>query len=490
MARRILTASLCLALSLSAAAWATMEEDQPEQAPEAVDQDVATPEPELWRRRAEIDRKAKEVLKQVSEYFEGLDSYSVNIVFTMKMEFTGMKTEMESTHSVAFQEPNKLAVVTRGPMAMMSEKLISDGEKVYRHSPILEKVEVRPAPPKMGRSFVSMLMTTGPISLMAGSFMMFDDEVEKMTECVSSIKHMGTEEIEGLRCNHLRVHAYGMGWDVWIEAGERPLLRRLFADMSDTFSKIEEDMPGEVRGYMDSETSKEMYKNAKYEMTARFENWKVNPELPEDTFKFTPPAGVESEEKTSPRTAGNEAVAVATLHTISAAEAEFRCGAEVDQDGDGMGEYGLLQELLGLATMRGTDRKAKLAYLPPGLAPIDGMIEKSGYYFKLYLPGDGGTALGFTGDETPTPGQEAIDLQERHYVCYAWPKEAGGTGMRAFAVTDDGEIYETTMEKTTYGGMKSVPAANALYEGDAFLSPRKGSHGNIWRPAYSDHDWE
>jgi len=499
MARRILIAAVCLGLSLSAGAWAAMEEGQPERTREAVEQEVATPEPKYWQPRAKIDPEARKVLQRISEYFDGLESYSVNIIFTMKMELTGMKTETESTYSVAFKQPNKLAVTTKGPMALMSGKIISDGERVYQYSPILQKVDVRPASPKLGQSFVLMLVTMGPTGLLTGPFVMFDDNLDEVMECFSGMKYMGAEEIGGVECHHLsgslegmgwdafieagETPLEGMGWDVWIEVGGMPLPRRLFADMSQVFSNIQEDMPEEVKDFMDAETAREMYKNAKYEMSARFENWKVNPELPEDTFKFTPPEGVEIGEKPGAVTAGNEAVAVATLHTVSAAEAEFRKAAEVDQDGDGTGEYGFLQELLGLAVRRGTDGKASPAYLPPRLLPVNGVIEKSGYYFRLYVPGDSGSALGFTGDETPKPGREAIDLQEKHFVCYAWPKEAGLTGTRAFAVTDDGEIYETRMEKTTYSGMESVPAANALYERDAFLSPRGGSDGNAWIPA-------
>jgi len=127
------------------------------------------------------------------------------------------------------------------------------------------------------------------------------------------------------------------------------------------------------------------------------------------------------------------------------------------------------------------------AYLPRSLLPIDGVIEKSGYCFKLYLPGDGGSALEFKGDQPlPSAGPEAIDMQEKHFVCYGWPQEAGRTGRRAFAATDDGEVYETRMEELVYDGTQSIPAARAVYEGETFLSPRRGSDGNTWRPASSD----
>jgi len=68
-------------------------------------------------------------------------------------------------------------------------------------------------------------------------------------------------------------------WDVWVEAGERPLLHKVMPDFAKLYAKMEESMPG----------AKEM-KEMKMEMKVLFQKWAVNTELPEDTFKFRPPA--------------------------------------------------------------------------------------------------------------------------------------------------------------------------------------------------------
>jgi len=81
------------------------------------------------------------------------------------------------------------------------------------------------------------------------------------------------------------------------------------------------------------------------------------------------------------RVAANESSMVATLHSIAAAEAEFRQAAEVDQDGDGSGEHGFLGELAGNANVRevGGGRRVSPAYLPFSLrTDVNGNSSSSG----------------------------------------------------------------------------------------------------------------
>jgi len=186
------------------------------------------------------------------------------------------------------------------------------------------------------------------------------------------------------------------------------------------------------------------------------------------------------------RRSANMSSAIATLHSLTAAQAEFRRAAEVDQDADGKGEYGFFQEMLGLAPARGRGVKLDPPYLPRSLGEsmVGGSARKSGYLFKIYLPGDRGSALGEEdGKPLPVAKGDGVNMQELCFVCYAWPEKVGETGTRAFATTEEGEIYTTKMEKVKYDGIESVPAASALYKGKAFTSQIDGSDGNTWTPA-------
>ena len=55
----------------------------------------------------------------------------------------------------------------------------------------------------------------------------------------------------------------------------------------------------------------------------------------------------------SSRLVANETSTIGTLRSLSSAEAEFQARQIVDQDADGLGEYGFLQELAGSVIPRG-----------------------------------------------------------------------------------------------------------------------------------------
>src|SRR5262249_30250297 len=126
---------------------------------------------------------------------------------------------------------------------------------------------------------------------------------------------------------------------------------------------------------------------------------------------------------------GNEQTAVDLLRRIHAAERDFAAAALVDRDGDRTGEYGFLDELMGVAPARGGTRI--------GAPPLKGALEDagngcgaaSGYYFEVLLPGAKGVPVAAT-------ARESVDasLAERAFRVYAWPRENGKLGKHAFVV--------------------------------------------------------
>ena len=92
----------------------------------------------------------------------------------------------------------------------------------------------------------------------------------------------------------------------------------------------------------------------------------------------------------------------------------------------------------------------------PALA--DGIAGKSGYQFQLWLPTGGAAAV-------PEPGivggGDAILLdansQEVRFACYAWPASIGNSGNRAFAVSQQAEVFATpNKDAQGYDGL--IPA--------------------------------
>lgn len=145
--------------------------------------------------------------------------------------------------------------------------------------------------------------------------------------------------------------------------------------------------------------------------------------------------------------------AIETLGSVLfPAQFQFQGGTYADQDGDGVGEYATLAELMGKRPAPG---RAQGEVLAEGFAD-DGT--RDGFHYSIYLPDAKGAALDGAGGRKAD--KAAADAQERAFVVYAWPVEAAG-GSRSFAVDQTGVVYEAP-----YTG--KAPAWNALYGGQGW----------------------
>ena len=88
-----------------------------------------------------------------------------------------------------------------------------------------------------------------------------------------------------------------------------------------------------------------------------------------------------------------------------------------------------------------------------------GRVSKSGYFFILYLPDAAGGGVPDIAGGGPSPLIND-DNCEAFWSAYAWPVQAGGSGGRAFYVSNRGEIFQTRMAAVTYTG-PVIPAWDA-----------------------------
>jgi len=201
-----------------------------------------------------------------------------------------------------------------------------------------------------------------------------------------------------------------------------------------------------------------------------------------------------------------------------------------DLDGDGIGEFGTFGEMTGNDGQRadpsGSLRRAPV--LPPelssSLSSVDerGIVTKSGYCFRIWLPGAGSGAVhegkakpwarggrpaepgeggaASTRPGSPFSGPVDIDGSESRWCAYAWPLARGISGNRAFFTDQSGDIWWTFNSGTPDSG----PDAPGPYQGvftelrwDAAMPAEGkpgwssaedglahvGRDGNEWRPA-------
>ena len=177
----------------------------------------------------------------------------------------------------------------------------------------------------------------------------------------------------------------------------------------------------------------------------------------------------------SARVSANESAAIATLRNVVSAQSQLQSQGAIDQDLDGLGEHGWFAEMAGTVNLRdNTGGAAGPILVPPvlsgslGNVDANGLVNKSGYFFRMFLPGPAGAPVNeAAGGGTPGAFAEDSNLCEIYYVCYAWPAGFSNTGNRAFVVNHSGDVLQTNNlagAGGSYDGILVMPAGDAAVE--------------------------
>ncbi len=205
-----------------------------------------------------------------------------------------------------------------------------------------------------------------------------------------------------------------------------------------------------------------------------------------------------------------ETAAWATLKSLTAAQATIQNQGIIDADKDGIGEYGTFLELLGSVGVRNSyspmdgDRPASSGFdkqggkVTPAIISVslgevdtDGIVVKSGYCFRVFLP-DASTTAKWVHEAGPAEkvglaggtGTVGVDCAETVWCAYAWPLERGKTGNRVFFVNQACDVIESSNEVAKWEGKVRPPKPDSAFKGSGITSPiaigTTGNDGDVW----------
>jgi thiol-disulfide isomerase/thioredoxin len=143
---------------------------------------------------------------------------------------------------------------------------------LYQFVPMMSRYTVQDAPADLA----SLDEAAGSTMMgMAGLVIPTSGEEfhKKLMDNVKSSEYLGTEKVDEVTCHRCRFVQEQFSWDIWIEAGDRPLVHKLVPDLSKQFA--------EAGGMM---------KDAKVEYSIVFSDWNVSPTFSDADFAFNPPA--------------------------------------------------------------------------------------------------------------------------------------------------------------------------------------------------------
>src|SRR5271166_1606484 len=210
-----------------------------------------------------IEPKADRYLKAMSSYLAGLKTYSFQVEeFFDDVQDDGQKIQLSNQRHLSVSRPNKVFGEDEGDTA--DSLFYYDGKTAT----VFDRKQKTYATEKVPRTIDAMLDDLhdrfDTDQTMAD--FLFSDPYKVFTEHVQSGAYVGLHHVGKTKCHHLAFRQKLLDWQIWIDAGEQPLPRKLLI----TF-KRQVDQP---------------------QYTALIHRWDVNPKLSDDLFQFQLPEGV------------------------------------------------------------------------------------------------------------------------------------------------------------------------------------------------------
>jgi hypothetical protein len=244
--RVLLTFLLALTL-LAPAAWSA-DTAKPSTAP-AAKPEATSPNPE-------------KILQQACDFLKSAKQFSFKAECTDDRVYSGGKKLQFAFDLEAYvQRPDKVRINATGDIE--NKKFFFDGKTITLYDQAHNSYAVMAAPGTIDAAMAKADKEYGlRISLVD---LAESDTCALMTKGVKHALYTGEGIVRGVRCHHLAFDENHIQWQIWIDAGDKPLIRKLII------------------------TQKKLLGSPQW--TAHFTEWNLAPQLADSLFDFTPPPG-------------------------------------------------------------------------------------------------------------------------------------------------------------------------------------------------------
>lgn len=225
--------------------------------------------------------QAEKVLRQMADYLGKLPAFSCKAESMINVTSNGQDEKVNTKMTIRLERPNKLAmIVDDGAMGLT---VVSDGKQLTQYLPMTKLYAVKEVP----ATYAEMTEIGQPVSRtmigMAGALVPSNPEefYKNLMSEVTESKYLGQEKVGDVECHHLQFVRKDFDWEVWIEAGERPVPLKVKPDLT---KQMAEEGAGQL----------------KFDFTVTLSDWNVAPKFTPDDFTFTPPGDAQEADSVIP----------------------------------------------------------------------------------------------------------------------------------------------------------------------------------------------
>lgn len=227
------------------------------------------------RKPPRIDPKVEKTVRLLSDYYGKLKSFTTEMAVSFTIEALEDKRTTKAAYRVAIRRPDKLAIVlAKGRMGMT---MLYDGKKLYNYLPAAKAYTVSDAPKSLDDFFKDTDAGESPSAtrmMMFVNLLALSKPYPAILRGVTEASHLGKVKLGKVDCHHLKFVEKDAEWELWVEAGARPLVRKLVLRLKDIAPPSAARIPEQ-----------------RLIVVTVFDKWTVNTAIPDDRFAFTPPPG-------------------------------------------------------------------------------------------------------------------------------------------------------------------------------------------------------
>jgi hypothetical protein len=220
------------------------------------------PKPTATRPEKGIEPHADRLLRQMTDYLAGLQTFQVMSSSVDEVVTTdGRKLQLTADDRVFVARPNRLRSEQIAAPNGMS--FWNDGKTMTLYCRADNTYATAPAPPSLDAT-IDTLRREHQIEA-PGADLLFSRPYDVLTEQVTGGQLIGKESVDGVLANHLAFQGDEVDWQVWIQDGPQPLPLRYVIT-----TKGMKEMP---------------------QFSVRLSQWQPGAKLGDAVFQFQPPPG-------------------------------------------------------------------------------------------------------------------------------------------------------------------------------------------------------
>lgn len=210
----------------------------------------------------EIDAQADPIFKKMCDALDGAKAIRLRVTATMDRPVeTGQLAQFHRTSEITMVRPDRLYAKTNSDDGKWAAWY--RGRKLTMFDRDANMYAEENVPGRIDRMLDHMADTYDIVMPMAD--LLVGKTYESLLADVEEGAYVGLHFVGETKCHHLLFRQENLDWQIWIDAGEQPLPRKLVI----TYTQ-EPNQPQYV---------------------ATIDNWDLAPAISDKTFVFTPPAG-------------------------------------------------------------------------------------------------------------------------------------------------------------------------------------------------------